>query len=147
MTPLDGFVYDLSLAVSDRRPGSREESVAVIALDRDSLDSDELAAMPRVFLSPVWAKLVNALTEAKARAIGFDIIFSYSANRFPGFAGQYDQDFLAALSRDGTARFDPLQNLELRWGPLLPSLNCHLPLRRTTQDRVDLAIADLHAAV
>ena len=99
MGPLDGLVYDLSLAVSDSRPGTRDEPVAVIALDRESLDSDELATMPRVFLSPAWAKLLNGLIEADARAIGFDIIFSYSANRFPGFAGQYDRDFLGALAR------------------------------------------------
>lgn len=98
MGPLDGLIYDLSLAVSDTRPGSRNEPVTVITLDRDSLDSDELAAIPRVFLSPAWAKLVNGLTDADARAIGFDIIFSYSANRFPGFEGQYDRDFLAALA-------------------------------------------------
>ena len=96
---LDGLVYDMSLTIPDRRPGSAEEPVAVIALDRDSLASDELAALPRVFLSPVWAKLVNGLTDAEARAIGFDIIFSYSANRFPGVGGQYDRDFLAALAR------------------------------------------------
>ncbi len=96
---LDGLVYDLSLAVTDRRPGTKDEPVAVIALDRDSLDADELAALPRVFLSPVWARIVNGLSDAGARAIGFDIIFSYSANRFPGLAGQYDRDFLAALAR------------------------------------------------
>jgi class 3 adenylate cyclase len=108
---LDGLVYDLSLAVTDRRPGTTpraapgaapgaaDEPVAIIALDRDSLASDELAAMPRVFLGPLWAKIVNALSEADARAIGFDIIFAYSANRFPGFEGQYDRDFLAALAR------------------------------------------------
>jgi class 3 adenylate cyclase/CHASE2 domain-containing sensor protein len=95
---VDGLGYDLSLALTDSRPGSRDEPVAIIALDRDSLDSDELAAMPRVFLSPIWAKLVSGLTKADARAIGFDIIFSYSANRFPGFAGQYDHDFLAVLA-------------------------------------------------
>ncbi|MBV9828702.1 MAG: adenylate/guanylate cyclase domain-containing protein, partial [Alphaproteobacteria bacterium] len=49
--------------------------------------------------SPVWAKIVNALTDAEARAIGFDIIFSYSANRFPGLEGQYDREFLAAIAR------------------------------------------------
>ena len=96
---LDGVTYDLSLAVTNRRPGTTDEPVAVIALDRDSLASDELAAMPRVFLSPVWAKVLRGLTEADARAIGFDIIFAYSANRFPGFDGQYDRDFLAALAR------------------------------------------------
>jgi len=99
MGPLDGLAYDMSLAITDRRPGTHNEPVAVIALDRDSLASDELAAMPRVFLSPVWAKVLNGLTGADARAIGFDIIFSYSANRFPGFEGQYDRDFLAALVR------------------------------------------------
>ncbi len=96
---LDGLVYDLSLAVTDRRPGARDEPVAVIALDRDSLDSDELAALPRVFLSPVWAKIVDGLAAADASAIGFDIIFNYSANRFPGSEGQYDRDFLTALAR------------------------------------------------
>jgi glycerol-3-phosphate dehydrogenase len=64
---LDGLVYDLSLAVTDRRPGTTEEPVAVIALDRDSLASDELAKLPRVLMSPVWAKLLNALTEAEVR--------------------------------------------------------------------------------
>ena len=58
---LDGLLYDLSLAVTEQRPGTIDEPVAVIALDRDSLASDELAALPRVFLSPVWAKLVNGL--------------------------------------------------------------------------------------
>jgi adenylate cyclase len=96
---LDGLLYDFSLAVNDARPGTSGSPVAVIALDRDSLDSSELAAMPRVFLSPVWVKVMNALSEADARAIGFDIIFSYSANRFPGFEGQqYDREFLATLA-------------------------------------------------
>ena len=49
MGPLDGLVYDLSLAVSGSRPGRMDEPVALIALDRDSLDSGELAALPRVF--------------------------------------------------------------------------------------------------
>lgn len=96
---LDGLLYDFSLAINDARPGTSGGPVAVIALDRDSLDSPELAAMPRVFLSPVWAKVMNGLSEADARAIGFDIIFGYSANRFPGFEGQqYDREFLAALA-------------------------------------------------
>ncbi len=101
MRPLDGLVYDASLALTDWRPGTRDEPVTVIALDRESLDAPELSATPRVFLSPQWAKIVNALTDAQARAIGFDIIFSYAANQFPGLdkQGQYDWDFLAALTR------------------------------------------------
>ena len=101
MGPLDGLVYDSSLTLTAARPGTRDEPVAVIALDRATLDSDELKSMPRVFLSPQWAKLTNALTDAGARAIGFDIIFAYSANRFPGFEkqGQYDWGFLDALKK------------------------------------------------
>jgi hypothetical protein len=41
---LDGLLYDFSLAANKARPGTTDESVAVIALDRDSLDSQELAA-------------------------------------------------------------------------------------------------------
>jgi len=96
---LDGLVYDTSLALTHWRPGTREEPVAVIALDQESLTSPELADVPRVFLSPAWARVVNALRDASARAIGFDIIFSYSANRFPGTENwaQYDWGFLDAL--------------------------------------------------
>jgi adenylate cyclase len=96
---LDGLLYDLSIASTDLRPGNRDEPVAVIALDRDSLEAPELAGLPRVLLSPVWAKLVNGLIEADAKAIGFDVIFAYSANRLAGTNGQYDRDFLVALSR------------------------------------------------
>jgi len=41
---VDGFLYDLSLAINRERPGSNGEPVAVIALDRGSLASPELAA-------------------------------------------------------------------------------------------------------
>lgn len=96
MNPIDGLVYDLSLATTDRRAGTLGEPVAVIAIDRDSLASEELAAMPRVFFSPVWAKLVAGLTGGGVKAVGFDVIFSFAANRFAD--GQYDREFLAALA-------------------------------------------------
>lgn len=35
---LDGLLYDFSLAVNDARPGTSGGPVAVIALDRESLD-------------------------------------------------------------------------------------------------------------
>ena len=99
MNLADGFIYDLSLSVTTHRPGGSDEPVAVIALDRDSLASPELSATPRVFLGPVWAKLLDGLAAGGVKAIGFDIVFAYSANRFPGFDGQYDRDFLNALKR------------------------------------------------
>jgi adenylate cyclase len=95
----DGFFYDLSLANHGMRPGTGGEPVVVIAMDRSSLDSEELAATPRILFGPFWAKLIDGLAEADVAAIGFDIIFSYSANRFPALAAQYDRSFYDALAR------------------------------------------------
>ena len=99
MGTVDGFFYDLSLAVHAARPGTRGEPVAVIAIDRGSLGSEELAATPRVLFGPVWARLIDGLVKSGVKAIGFDIIFSYSANRFPALGAQYDRSFYDALAR------------------------------------------------
>jgi adenylate cyclase len=95
---VDGFFYDLSLAMQTARPGSGGEPVAVIAIDRDSLSSDELSATPRVLFAPFWAKLIDGLVKGGVKAVGFDIIFSYSANRFPALDPQYDRGFYNALA-------------------------------------------------
>jgi adenylate cyclase len=99
MNPIDGFFYDLSLAATKTRPGTTGEPVAVIVLDRVSLAADELASLPRAFLSPVWARLLDGLVQAGASAVGFDVIFAYSANRLPGSDGQYDKGFLTVLAQ------------------------------------------------
>ncbi|HJU15366.1 MAG TPA: adenylate/guanylate cyclase domain-containing protein [Stellaceae bacterium] len=99
MDPVDGFFYDLSLAATRQRPGTGGDPVAVIALDRGSLAAEELAPLPRTFLGPVWARLLDGLMASGVRAVGFDIIFAYSANRLPGSNGQYDKPFLTALAR------------------------------------------------
>ena len=95
----DGFFYDLSLAANGARPGVGGEPVAVIAIDRGSLDAAELAATPRVLFGPFWAKLIDGLANSGVKAIGFDVIFSYSANRFPALNAQYDRGFYDALAR------------------------------------------------
>lgn len=97
MNPVDGFFYDLSLAMTRKRPGTNGRPVAVIALDRKSLASDELAPLPRALLSPIWARLLDGLMASGAKAVGFDIIFAYSADRLPGLGSQYDRPFLLAL--------------------------------------------------
>src|SRR5262249_25807979 len=56
-------------------------------------------ATPRVLFGPFWAKLIDGLTEAGVKAIGFDIIFSFSANRLAGIDPQYDRSFYDALAR------------------------------------------------
>ena len=70
--------------------------VAIIAVDKRSLDSPELAPYPRAFLAPVWAKLTDELFKARARAIGFDEIFAYDANRF---SPSFNLQFLEALGK------------------------------------------------
>jgi adenylate cyclase len=95
----DGFFYDLGLAIHGARPGTGGEPVAVIAVDAASLAADELSSTPRVFFAPFWAKLIDGLAWSGVRAIGFDIIFNYSANRFPALDAQYDRAFLDALAR------------------------------------------------
>jgi adenylate cyclase len=99
MNWVDGLFFDLSLTTHGVRPGTAGEPVAVIAMDRSSLDSEELAATPRVLFGPFWAKLIDGLAEGQVKAIGFDIIFSYSANRFPALDAQYDREFYDALAR------------------------------------------------
>ena len=95
-TALDGFLWDLAVAARARivAPPGPGTDVAVIALDAESLDGPEFADLPRVLFAPHWAVLLDGLSDA--RAIGFDIIFAYSANRlFP----DYERGFLTALDR------------------------------------------------
>lgn len=98
----DGVLFDLTVAAhalwrpDDRRPPQRP--VAVIALDGRSLASDELTPVPRVLMAAQWAKLLEGVFGAGARAVGFDIIFGYSAN---AFIANHDRPFLAALSEFG----------------------------------------------
>jgi adenylate cyclase len=97
MDPVAGLVYDLSLTATARRPGTGGEPVAVIALDDESLASNELKPLPRVFFAQVWAKVLNGLNSADAKAVGFDVVFAWSSNNFESLPPDYDQPFLLAL--------------------------------------------------
>ncbi|MEO5373583.1 MAG: adenylate/guanylate cyclase domain-containing protein [Alphaproteobacteria bacterium] len=97
--PVDGLVYDLIVmargtVVGERLPPS--DRVAVIALDDRSLDSAEMKSMPRTFLSPQWAKLLDVLESGGARVVAFDLLFVYSAN---AFIPNYDRPLLGGFAR------------------------------------------------
>ena len=97
----DGLLFDLTVAaraaLGPAPPGGEGAgAVAVILLDRRSLDAPELAAVPRVLLAPYWARLIDGVMAAGARAVGFDMIFAYSTNRL---IANHERSFLAALSR------------------------------------------------
>ena len=96
----DGLLLDLLIAARARllgpTPSTSPAPVAVIALDRRSLASPELAPYPRTFLAPFWATLLDHVFMAGARAVGFDFLFAYTANRF---VPNFDAPFLAALGQ------------------------------------------------
>lgn len=103
---LDGPLYDMSIwaraklggAMGDGGPDSMP--VAVIAIDERSLDAEELLPLPRAFMAPKWATLIDAVLGAGARAIGFDVIFAYSANSFRN--DDFDKPFMEALVKHGS---------------------------------------------
>jgi adenylate cyclase len=93
----DGWLFDLSVATrAALTPFADWRAVAVVALDDRSLETPELRDLPRVFLAPYWARMLDAVFAAGARAVVFDVIFAYSANRFQP---DYDRPFLEQLSR------------------------------------------------
>jgi len=96
--PVDGPILDLLVRARTalRAPEPAEAGpVAIIAVDEASLERDELAQHPRALFAPVWARLTEAVTDAGARAIGFDLLFTYTANRL---SPDYDRPFLATLA-------------------------------------------------
>jgi adenylate cyclase len=97
-TKLDGLLFDEFIyqrAVLVKQP-DLPSPVAVVALDQASLNSEELLPYPRVFLAPMWGKMLDYLYAAKARAVGFDVIFEWSPQVIsPGL----DAPFLSALGR------------------------------------------------
>ncbi len=99
-TSADGPLLDLLVAaraaVFPVRDPPERAPVAVVAVDRRSLAEPELAPYPRAFFAPVWAALLDGVLDAGARAVAFDLLLSYSANRF---APDFDAPFLAALDR------------------------------------------------
>lgn len=98
--PLDGQLLDflvkareIVFPVEDQ---PEQSPVAVIALDRRSLEAPELVRYPRVLMGPFWAVIVDGVVQAGARAVGFDLLFAYSANQF---YQNFDAPFLAALHK------------------------------------------------
>ncbi|HYE92817.1 MAG TPA: CHASE2 domain-containing protein, partial [Terriglobales bacterium] len=95
---VDGPLLDVLVRARTllRTPEPAETSpVAIIAVDEASLEREELAHHPRALFAPVWARLTESVTDAGARAIGFDLLFTYTANRL---SPDYDRPFLATLA-------------------------------------------------
>jgi adenylate cyclase len=92
---LDVLVAARALVLPEAIPPARAP-VVVIALDQRSLEAPELAPYPSAFLAPVWATVLDGVFTAGARAVGFDRVFAYSANRF---AADFDRPLLETLGK------------------------------------------------
>lgn len=92
---LEGLMFDAAVAVSAPARDDAPAAVAVVAIDARSLDASELAEFPRAMFGPIWARTIAALQKAEVKAIAFDMVLPYSANRFQ--AG-FDTGFLRALA-------------------------------------------------
>ncbi|MBF0417587.1 MAG: response regulator [Magnetococcales bacterium] len=100
VTPLDGLLADLGRLVGWRavgNPASASDRVAVLAVDRSTLDAPEAQDYPRAMFSPLWAQALQAANDAGAAATAFDVIFNYSigSSLIPNF----DRPFLEILAR------------------------------------------------
>ncbi len=100
--------HQLSL---DPRPVS-DPPVAVIAIDEETYRRLPFKDTPQVMWTPQHAKILNALLDARATVIGFDIIYSTSVESYiPG----YERSFLLSLHRgtsDGRIVLSKLQHQE-----------------------------------
>lgn len=99
--PSDGLLFDVAARLRAGWSGALapepEAAVALVLLDDRTLAAEEFAPLPRTFLAPYWARLLDSLREAGAVSVGFDLIFEYSPNLF---RADFDQPFLAALDRN-----------------------------------------------
>lgn len=96
---VDGFLYDIAIAIAPLRSAPAASNVVVVAVDEKSLASETFASTPRVFFGPYYAELLDGLFQGGAKAVGFDIIFSYTATRFPAIEPSYDDAMLASLAK------------------------------------------------
>lgn len=96
---IDGFLYDATLAAAASHRSASAGPVAVVAIDRESLVSPRFESVPRVFLGPHFAELLDGLFRADAKAVGFDVVFAYAASRFKPLDPEYDTPFLDAIAK------------------------------------------------
>ena len=96
-------MYDLTLKIA--QPWRRTIPTApalFVAINDASLAGPELTALPRPLFQPIWARLIDALIEAGARRVAFDMVFAYAGADFrigSYTLPDYDQSLISSLAR------------------------------------------------
>jgi class 3 adenylate cyclase/CHASE2 domain-containing sensor protein len=100
----NGLLYDATLRISQSwRRDIRTAPVIFVAIDKTSLSSPELAALPRALFQPVWARLIDGLFDAGARSVAFDLVFAYAGADFrvDSFKlPEYDRSLVDSLAKN-----------------------------------------------
>lgn len=112
LTTLELPVIDLKTQLRGVRPSTNE--VVIVALDDKTLDKLQSA---RTFQRTNWATLVSKLSQAGAKAIGFDITFQESDASDP----TNDQKFADAIRSANNVVLGLQMDLEDRTGPKRPA--------------------------
>ena len=94
---LDGLHLELAVAArANFDDDGPPPGVAVIALDRRSLQAPEFADRPRALMQPQFAELLDGVFAAGAATLAFDFLFEFSARALDPSG---ERAFLAALRR------------------------------------------------
>jgi len=81
----EGWVIDRLLQIRAGLPWTQnpaDQPVVVIGVDQHSLESEQLAPLPRVLMTPLLAQAGQGVLDAGAVALGYDFVFAYSAEGF-----------------------------------------------------------------
>jgi adenylate cyclase len=96
---------------------SNDAQVVIVAIDEESYRREPLANRPIALWTPEIGRLIDALIDAKAAVIGFDIVLPTTIDRLsPG----YDRDFLRAIHRAGATGRLILGEIQQQEKPILP---------------------------
>nr|WP_193180825.1 adenylate/guanylate cyclase domain-containing protein [Nisaea sediminum] len=96
----NGLLFDLAVMLNADPAAQPDTRTAVVAIDAESLSSGALSKIPRALMQPVLAEALEALLAAGTDAVAFDILLSYSGNRWKP---DHDRPLLRALY-DGRGR-------------------------------------------
>ena len=117
----DGIGLDFLVALRFAAFGGQyrptDAPIAIVAIDEESYRREPLADRPIALWTPEIGHLIDALMDAQAAVIGFDVVLPTSIDKLaPG----YDRDFLRALHRAGATGRLVLGEIQQQERPLLP---------------------------